>query len=74
VSTEQLQSRVQVQFSLVQASMKTEVITEVNELVKKWMIAAEEYKRSAGQELTQCDYCKIEIVIRNCKFRLVYTQ
>jgi hypothetical protein len=30
----------------------------------------EEYKRSAGEELTQCDYSKIETVISNCKFRL----
>jgi hypothetical protein len=32
--------------------------------------AAEEHKRSAGEELTQYDYSKIETVISNCKFRL----
>jgi hypothetical protein len=43
----------------------------MKELVKKGIIAAEEYKRSAGEELTQCDYSKIETVIGNCKFRLM---
>jgi hypothetical protein len=36
---------------------------------EEWVIAAEEYKRSAGEELTQCVYIKIETVMSNCKFR-----
>jgi hypothetical protein len=36
-----------------------------------WTRSTEEYKRSAGEELTQCDYSKIESVIINCKFRLM---
>jgi hypothetical protein len=34
------------------------------------MIAAEEYKVSAGEEVMQCDYNEILTVISNCKFRL----
>jgi hypothetical protein len=63
-TTEQLQSRAvrtEKSASLVRASMKLE---------EEWIIAAEEYKRSAGEELTQCDYIKMESVISNCKFRL----
>jgi hypothetical protein len=51
-----------------------EVISEVNELVKKWIIAAEEYKESAGEELTQCVYSKIEALLSTCKSHLVYIQ
>jgi hypothetical protein len=32
--------------------------------------STEEYERSAGEELTQCDYSETESVIINCKFRL----
>jgi hypothetical protein len=32
--------------------------------------STKEYKESAGEELTQCDYNEIESVIMNCKFRL----
>jgi hypothetical protein len=33
-------------------------------------VTTEEYKRSTAEELTQCDYSKIEAVISNCKFRV----
>jgi hypothetical protein len=36
--------------------------------------STKEYKESACEELTQCVYSKIETVISNCKFRLVYIQ
>jgi hypothetical protein len=36
--------------------------------------STKEYKESAGDELTQCDYNKTESVISNCKFHLVYNQ
>jgi hypothetical protein len=42
-----------------------------SELVTKWIIVAEEYKVSAGEELMQCDYSAIATVISNCKFRLM---
>jgi hypothetical protein len=34
------------------------------------LAAAEEYKSAACEELTQCDYSKMETVISNYKFRL----
>jgi hypothetical protein len=36
--------------------------------------STKENKRSAGEELTHCDYIKIETIINNCKFRLVCIQ
>jgi hypothetical protein len=36
--------------------------------------STQENKRSAGEELTQYVYSKIETVITDCKFRLVYNQ
>jgi hypothetical protein len=38
------------------------------------LVAAEEYERSGSEELTQCVYSKIETVIIDCKFCLVYNQ
>jgi hypothetical protein len=36
--------------------------------------STQENKRSAGEELMQCDYSEIATVIINCKFRLVCIQ
>jgi hypothetical protein len=36
--------------------------------------SSKEYKESACEELTKCVYNKIETVIINCNFRLVYIQ
>jgi hypothetical protein len=47
---------------------------ERSESVTKLIIAAEEYEMSVGEGQTQSDYSKIETVIINCKFRLVYNQ
>jgi hypothetical protein len=51
--------------SLVRTSMKLEV-KWMKWISEEWIIAAGEYKTSAGEELTQCVYSKIETVIINC--------